>query len=166
MYTHAHSCVLTYTHTFQEDTLRGYQRHIETHVLSQPGLVDITADVDFLACENVAKRTGIKVEKSLTQGEFLINMGAVSRLEQLINDENTTDEQAELLVESFKKIVHPDEMGKKFKVLGMSNMGNTTAQTQTQEMENNDKSKNTNTYTNDEAVSVATDAVNVNLPGF
>lgn len=107
----------------QKDTLRGFRKHKEAHVLSEPGLVDITADVDFLACENIAKKNGVNVEKTVTQGDFLIGMGAVSRIEQLINDDNTTDEQATLLVESFKKIVHPDEMGKRFKVLGLSNLG-------------------------------------------
>ena len=108
---------------YQGDTLRGFRKHEEAHVLSEPGLVDITADVDFQACENVAKRSGVDVERSVTQGNFLMSMGAISRIEQLINDDNTTEEQAELLVESFKKIVHPDEMGSKFKVFGISSFG-------------------------------------------
>ena len=41
-----------------------------------------------------------------------------------LKDDNTTEEQGELLMESFKKIAHPDEMGSKFKVLGISSFEN------------------------------------------
>ena len=91
-------------------------------MLSEPGIVDITTDIDFSACENIALRTGICVHESITQGEFLVRMGAVSRIEQLLNHPSTSDEAAELLVASFKKIVDENEMGKRFKVLGLSNI--------------------------------------------
>lgn len=106
----------------QQDSLRGFQKHVQKSVLSEPGLVDITADVDFIACESVARRAGVRVEKTVTQGEFLVRMGAVSRVEQLLSRDDISDEQAEVLVESFRKIVDETEMGARFKVLGFSNI--------------------------------------------
>ena len=53
-------------------------------------------------------------------GDFLVRMGAVARLEQLISRRETSDDEAEYLLESFKKIIDVNGMGRKFKVLGMS----------------------------------------------
>ena len=36
----------------QADTLRAFKDHKQMSILSEPGLVDLTADVNFLACEN------------------------------------------------------------------------------------------------------------------
>jgi SAM-dependent MidA family methyltransferase len=39
--------------TAQGDTLRGFKAHAAAHVLSEPGMVDISADVNFKACAQV-----------------------------------------------------------------------------------------------------------------
>ena len=106
----------------QEDTVRGYQKHKQVSILSQPGFVDITSDVDFGACESVAVESGVRVETPVTQGEFLVRMGAVERVERLISDEKTTDDEAHHILESFKRIVDISDMGGKFKVLGVSSI--------------------------------------------
>lgn len=48
-----------------------------------------------------------------------MQMGILARLEQLIELEQTTDEEANQLVRSFKYLVEPQHMGKKFKVMSI-----------------------------------------------
>jgi SAM-dependent MidA family methyltransferase len=50
-------------------------------------------------------------------------MGVVERVEQLVDAPSTTDEQAEVLVESLRRLVDPAEMGRKYKVLSITSPG-------------------------------------------
>ena len=116
----------------------------------QPGVCDMTADVDFAMCRQAALRKGAAVAPLLTQGEFLMRMNIVARVEQLlaasedegnsgsnnsseddsitVNTDEAEDEAedgdedaaAERLVESLEFLVSPEHMGKKFKVLAIS----------------------------------------------
>ena len=79
--------------------------------------MDITADVDFRSCRRSAESKGSIVYPLLTQGQFLMNMGIAQRVEQLINADHVTDEEATALFESMKTLVLPDAMGSKFKVM-------------------------------------------------
>ena len=99
------------------DSLRGFQGHKLTNVLSMPGYVDTTVDVDFDACARVAARRGAKVIGAITQAEFLIKMGVVERSEQLVSLESTTEEQQYSLLSSLKFLVDEHEMGERFKVM-------------------------------------------------
>lgn len=81
----------------------------------------MTADVDFSMCRRVSEKKGAYIPPLLTQGQFLMNMGIAYRLEQLINRDDVTDEDATNLFHGFKKLVDSEEMGKKFKVMAMSN---------------------------------------------
>jgi NADH dehydrogenase [ubiquinone] 1 alpha subcomplex assembly factor 7 len=125
------------------DTLRAFSKHEQVHVLSQPGLVDVTADVDFQAMKNAVnvdylkrrrKRQDGRIDDTddnsnkweveafgpKTQGGFLSSMGAVERTVQLIENDETTDEQAEDLCTALERLVSVDEMGERFKVLSIS----------------------------------------------
>lgn len=53
----------------------------------------------------------------LSQGEFLMRMGVADRVQQLLDSDDTSDEQAEHLFSSFNYLVAPEHMGQKFKVL-------------------------------------------------
>jgi SAM-dependent MidA family methyltransferase len=44
-------------------------------------------------------------------------MGIAERLSALFDLPSTSDEQAEMMFESFKMLVSPEQMGKKFKTL-------------------------------------------------
>lgn len=44
-------------------------------------------------------------------------MGIIQRVEQLIEADHVTEEEANMLFESMKKMVDPKEMGSKFKVM-------------------------------------------------
>lgn len=107
----------------QEDSLRGFHKHKQVSVLSQPGRVDVTADVDFAVCRRAAVNRGATVPPLSTQGDFLMRMGVVERVERLMERESTSEAQAELLVESLGRLVDPAEMGRKFKVLAICSPG-------------------------------------------
>lgn len=58
----------------------------------------------------------------LHQGQFLFNMGLVTRVEQVLDAECTTDEQAQDLVQATQKIL-TGQMGEKFKAIAIANQG-------------------------------------------
>lgn len=104
----------------QGDTLRGYKQHKQVNILSEPGNVDITADVDFLTCAKVARKKGAVVFDAIGQGDFLVRMCIIRRLEEILELDSTTDEEANSLFESMKYLVEEDKMGKRFKVLSIA----------------------------------------------
>jgi NADH dehydrogenase [ubiquinone] 1 alpha subcomplex assembly factor 7 len=112
------------------DSLRGYSRHEQVNFLSKPGQVDVTADVDFQALRHAvnAYRSSKDVDSNksthfafgpVTQGNFLTSMGAVERVISLIEDDNTTDEQAEDLYSALERLVMPEQMGERYKVMAI-----------------------------------------------
>lgn len=101
----------------QEDSLRAFRKHEQVPFLSLPGTADLTADVDFLQCRRAAERCGAEVLPLLTQGQWLMQLGAVERVQQLIDLPETSEEQANALVSSLKMLVDPAVMGSRFKVL-------------------------------------------------
>eukprot|EP00981_Chlorochromonas_danica_P012167 scaffold4592_cov169-Ochromonas_danica.AAC.3 len=103
-----------------EDSLRSFYRHSQRSVLSLPGQADMTADVDFAQCRRVIEKAGATALPLQTQGHFLASLGIVQRAQALIDQDHVTDEQAESIVGSLKMLLAPDQMGEKFKVLGVA----------------------------------------------
>jgi len=117
------------------DTLRAFRKHKQVDVLSSPGMVDITADVDFTALKSAVNlgmkdvrmrenggnetndETTVKAFGPVPQGQFLASMGAVERTVHLIDDDETTEEQAEDLCTALERLVSEEEMGKRYKVM-------------------------------------------------
>ena len=111
------------------DTLRGYSRHEQVPFLSRPGQVDITADVDFVALKQAVNRMtaehgndSIRAYGPITQGQFLMAMGLQERIIRAIEDDQTTDEQAEDLYQAMVRLASPEEMGTRYKVLALARM--------------------------------------------
>lgn len=106
----------------QGDSLRAYKKHKQVSLYSEPGMVDITADVDFSLCKKTAEKSGVKVHGSITQGEFLMRMGILERVQALIELDSTTDEEAGEMVASFRRLVGDGEggLGKRFKVMALT----------------------------------------------
>jgi len=101
----------------QEDSLRGFKSHKQVSVLSEPGTVDVTADVDFFCAARVLEAQGMTVLPLLTQRDFLLNMGLIPRVEALLEKDSTTEAQAELVVAQCKQLLGEESMGTRFKVL-------------------------------------------------
>lgn len=118
------------------DTLRAFSKHKQVPLTSYPGQVDVTADVDFYALRQAveADRTPIRdtpeealpVDRKIhafgpiTQGEFLMRMGASDMVIHSIEQEETTPEQALKLTEALKYLVLPEHMGERYKVLALA----------------------------------------------
>jgi hypothetical protein len=72
------------------------------------GQVDLTTNVDFGSLLRVLERQyadGVRAHGPVTQAEFLASMGIGERLGALIDQPDVTDQQAEVLFESFKRLV-------------------------------------------------------------
>jgi NADH dehydrogenase [ubiquinone] 1 alpha subcomplex assembly factor 7 len=120
--------IIDYGQEGSSDSLRGFSRHQQVSFLSYPGKVDITADVDFAALRHAVNHIvdDVRSEESvfafgpITQGHFLASMGIVERVTHLLNDESTTDDEAELLVSGMKRLMALDQMGERYKVLAIA----------------------------------------------
>jgi NADH dehydrogenase [ubiquinone] 1 alpha subcomplex assembly factor 7 len=130
--------MIDYGNEGSRDSLRAFRKHEQVDVLSSPGTVDVTADVDFGALRNavnhdlqatrskmndgegVDSKNMPKAFGPATQGHFLASMGAVERTIKLIEDDNTTDDQADELCTALERLVSEEEMGERFKVLAIT----------------------------------------------
>ena len=120
--------IVDYGQEGSTDSLRGFSRHQQVNFLSRPGQVDITADVDFSALRHAVNQlvVDVKDDKSIfafgpiTQGRFLASMGIVERVVGLIEDEKTTDEEAEDLYSALERLIAPEQMGERYKVLAIA----------------------------------------------
>lgn len=106
------------------DSLRGFSRHEQVHFLSRPGQVDVTADVDFAALVHAVNRHNNTTDAAtafgpVTQGDFLASMGIVERVVSLIEDDATTDEEAEDLYAALERLILPEQMGSRYKVMAI-----------------------------------------------
>ena len=99
------------------DTLRAFSNHKQVPLTSYPGQVDVTADVDFFALKNCLAGEEIQAFGPVTQGEFLMRMGAGDMVIHKIEEESTTEDQALALSEALKFLVMPEHMGERYKVL-------------------------------------------------
>lgn len=120
--------VVDYGQEGSTDSLRGFSRHQQVNFLSRPGRIDITADVDFSALRHAVNHLVVddQDKKSIfafgpiTQGRFLTSMGIVERVSSLIEDEKTTDEEAEDLYTGLERLVSPEQMGERYKVMAIA----------------------------------------------
>ena len=123
--------IIDYGGEGSRDTLRAFRSHRQAHPLSSPGAVDVTADVDFAALReavNNRRKEGEAVGVAnapmafgpVTQGKFLMEMGAADRVVALIERDGTTDEQAEDLCNALERLVDPEHMGERYKVMAIA----------------------------------------------
>ncbi|PMD43620.1 DUF185-domain-containing protein [Hyaloscypha variabilis F] len=72
--------------TIPTNSLRGIREHKRVSPLSSPGLVDLSADVDFTALAEAAlgASPGVEVHGPVEQGQFLLGMGIRERAEILM----------------------------------------------------------------------------------
>ena len=104
-----------HTRSAAGDTFQAVKAHEYTDPLTDPGMADLTAHVDF---EQIAIAAGEKNTQSygaIEQGQFLMNMGIGNRAMQLANTKGDED-KAKILLD-LKRLTAPQEMGKLFKVM-------------------------------------------------
>ncbi|MBF0588018.1 MAG: SAM-dependent methyltransferase [Magnetococcales bacterium] len=100
-----------------EGTLTGFWQHAQLNdPLAHPGEMDLTAHVDFSAVARVGERAGVRTMGYTTQGWFLMGLGILERLEQL-RAKMAPGEALESLEKTVQRLVMPQAMGDRFKVL-------------------------------------------------
>ncbi|KAJ6108465.1 hypothetical protein N7523_009788 [Penicillium sp. IBT 18751x] len=108
--------------TIPINSLRGIQGHKIVPVLSAPGQVDVSADVDFtsLAEAAIEGSDGVEVHGPVEQGDFLTALGITERMEQLIRAAKD-DESRKTLETGWKRLVEKSggSMGQIYKVLAI-----------------------------------------------
>jgi len=138
--------VVDYGEEGSADSLRGFWKHQQVNFLSLPGQTDVTADVDFTALKHSVNHTRLnRIEQRMTshstsyngskldetkevikaygpvsQGKFLVSMGARERVINCIELDSTSDEEAEDLFHALERLVAPEEMGTRYKVLALA----------------------------------------------
>ncbi|KAF9378849.1 NADH dehydrogenase [ubiquinone] complex I, assembly factor 7 [Podila verticillata] len=104
----------------QGDTLRGIHKHKFTHVLTQPGNVDLSADVDFEYLKQATEEL-VDCHGSVTQAHLLHSLGIGARLDMLLA--KATAARREGLISSYHRLVDPKEMGNVYRVMAMTPLG-------------------------------------------
>jgi NADH dehydrogenase [ubiquinone] 1 alpha subcomplex assembly factor 7 len=98
------------------ETLQAVADHSFAGILSDPGESDLSAHVDFPALAAAAMRNGATAFGPVTQADFLEDLGAVQRIEQLAARH---PEAAENLRSRLDRLVGADQMGTLFKALAI-----------------------------------------------
>lgn len=100
-------------------TLRGfYRQHLLDDVLIYPGIIDITASVNWSLIAQVALDSDLELIGYTSQANFLLNCGLIDQLERL--REQATQDQYLMLSNQVNRLISPNEMGDLFKVMGFS----------------------------------------------
>jgi SAM-dependent MidA family methyltransferase len=103
------------------DTLQAVHAHAYADPFVRPGRSDLTAHVDFSALKRAAHSVrGIKVRGPLDQGDWLVAIGIDLRADQLTR---SNPGRATELAAARMRLIHPDQMGTLFKVMGLSGPG-------------------------------------------
>jgi NADH dehydrogenase [ubiquinone] 1 alpha subcomplex assembly factor 7 len=109
--------------TIPTNSLRGIRGHQRVSPLSAPGLVDLSADVDFVALAEAAIGASPKVEVHgpVEQGAFLMSMGIKERAEVLMKKLDNDEDKKNRVDSSWKRLVdrHRNGMGKVYKAMAI-----------------------------------------------
>lgn len=110
--------------TIPVNSLRGIRAHKIVSPFSSPGLVDLSADVDFTGLAEAALRASpaVEVHGPIEQGDFLQAMGIKERAKQLERGSNSMDaEKRRRLESSWKRLVERGggSMGKIYKAMAI-----------------------------------------------
>jgi SAM-dependent MidA family methyltransferase len=98
-------------------TLLGYRGHrVVEDPFTDPGLVDLTAHVDFTALQVLGERRGLRSAALATQSEFLVASGIESELRALQESGATTAEDYLRARSGIVRMLDPRHMGR-FRVL-------------------------------------------------
>ena len=78
------------------------------------------SNLNIVAEEKEPKASRPEAFGPITQGKFLASMGVVERVERYIEDDATTDDQAYELYSAMERLMAPDQMGERYKVLAIA----------------------------------------------
>ncbi len=90
-------------------------------VLSRPGQVDLSAQVDFAALASAATAGGAKCFGPVSQMQLLLTLGLDARKAALTKA--TTPERSAKIEEACRQLIDPDRMGERFLALALQSPG-------------------------------------------
>jgi SAM-dependent MidA family methyltransferase len=103
------------------DTLQAVHAHAYADPFARPGTSDLTAHVDFSALKRTAQAVrGLKIRGPVDQGDWLVAIGIDLRADQLTR---ANPERGAELAAARMRLIHPEQMGTLFKVMGLSGPG-------------------------------------------
>ena len=92
-------------------TLRCYRQHrCDVHPLDHPGEQDLTADVNFTAFEEAARKLSLKVHPALNQSRYLTHCGR----SWLLGEPSPRE------IAQFQTLIHPSQFGNRFYALELT----------------------------------------------
>jgi len=99
------------------DTLMAYRRHsASANPYEAPGEQDITAHVNFTALAAAATGQAMRLERLLTQSQFLMGIGEANQFADAFEECRMPQEQAKVAMQ-LKHLVNPGGMGETFQVM-------------------------------------------------
>lgn len=105
------------------NSLRGIRQHKRVSPFAEPGLTDLSADVDFAAIAEAAilASEGVEVHGPVEQGAFLEGMGIRERAKALATQLAGKEERAKDAEKAWRRLVDrgPGGMGKVYKALAI-----------------------------------------------
>ncbi len=116
--------VIDYGYTRQEilagrhrGTIMTYRAHMSSsNPYAAPGEQDITTHVNFTALAHALQRSGMQVQKLLTQAQFLMGIGEANEFADAFEECRLPQERAKVALQ-LKHLVTPAGMGETFHVL-------------------------------------------------
>ncbi len=102
------------------DTLQAVRRHSAEHPLTSPGEADLTAQVDFSEFAEHVSALDFIVDGPTIQAEFLGRLGIIERASRLMSANPAKAAEIEMAV---ARLIAPQGMGTRFKVLGVRSAG-------------------------------------------
>ncbi|XP_055641155.1 protein arginine methyltransferase NDUFAF7, mitochondrial [Toxorhynchites rutilus septentrionalis] len=112
--------VVDYGHSGEKgDTFRAFKNHQLHDPLDEPGNADLTADVDFSILSHFCGNTSqIAIVGPTSQRSFMELVGAKERLRVLLKSAGSEEEKYRL-VDGFKMLTDPEQMGERFKFFAL-----------------------------------------------
>ncbi len=104
-----------YLKTNNQNTLQSVINHKKNNILQNLGNADVTSHVNFELLREFFLKNNLKVKKTITQKEFLKNMGIIERAE-IISSKMKFSEKTNLYLR-LKRLISPRLMGELFKVI-------------------------------------------------
>jgi NADH dehydrogenase [ubiquinone] 1 alpha subcomplex assembly factor 7 len=102
------------------ETLQAVRAHQHEHIFTSPGEADLSAYVDFAAVGTAARDAGLAIDGPVTQAEFLGRLGIMERASRLIA---ANPARANDIETGVARLMNPQGMGTRFKVLGVRSAG-------------------------------------------
>ena len=105
-----------------ENTLESIFKHKHVDIFFNPGHADITSHIDYELFSNILIKENLKVQKVITQNEFLQKLGIIERA-NLLSKKMSFKAKADMFYR-LKRLLHYRMMGNLFKVLFAKKINN------------------------------------------